>query len=67
VLADFPKELAERWTEALLAMNYNDLRWRELMDAEGLKRWVRADKQILAQYQPLFDAIEYQGLRQTLG
>jgi ABC-type phosphate/phosphonate transport system substrate-binding protein len=62
VLADFPIDLAEQWTEALLAMNYGDLRWRELMDAEGLKRWVRVDEQILAQYQPLFDAVERQGL-----
>jgi hypothetical protein len=35
------------------------------MDAEGLKYWVRADEQILAQYQPLFDAVERQGLRRT--
>jgi ABC-type phosphate/phosphonate transport system substrate-binding protein len=65
VLADFPIDLAERWTETLLAMRYDDPRWRELMDAEGLKYWVRADEQILAQYQPLFDAVERQGLRRT--
>jgi phosphonate transport system substrate-binding protein len=63
VLADFPIDLAEQWTETLLAMSYDDPRWRDLMDAEGLKRWVRADEQILSQYQPLFDAVERQGLR----
>lgn len=62
VLADFPTELAERWTEALLAMSYDDPRWRSLMDQEGLKRWIRADNAILEGYRVLFDAVEQQGV-----
>ncbi len=62
VLGDFPVELGRRWTESLLAMRYEDPRWRELMNLEGLKRWVRADPQILQGYQVLFDAVESQGL-----
>lgn len=61
-LAGFSEELAERWTDKLLAMRYDDPQWRDLMDAEGLKQWVRPDEQILAQYQPIFDAVERQGL-----
>jgi ABC-type phosphate/phosphonate transport system substrate-binding protein len=61
-LAGFPEELGRRWTESLLGMRYEDPRWRELMDAEGLKRWVRADPEILQGYQVLFAAVERQGL-----
>jgi phosphonate transport system substrate-binding protein len=62
VLADFPPDLAGLWTETLLAMTYEQPRWRELMDAEGLKRWVRVDASILEDYRPLFEAVERQGL-----
>jgi ABC-type phosphate/phosphonate transport system substrate-binding protein len=65
VLADFPADQAKRWTDALLAMSYEQPRWRELMDLEGLKRWVRADPTILQGYQVLFDAIERQGIART--
>ena len=61
-LAGFPAALAERWTEALLGMRYDDPRWRGLMDQEGLKRWVRADAAILEGYRVLFEAVEEQGL-----
>jgi phosphonate transport system substrate-binding protein len=61
-LAEFPEDLGERWTEALLGMRYGDLRWRELMDLEGLKRWVRCDGGILEGYRVLFEAVERQGL-----
>lgn len=64
-LAGFSEERAGHWTDRLLAMSYDDLHWRELMDAEGLKRWVRADEQILAQYQPLFEAVDRQGLARS--
>jgi hypothetical protein len=43
-------------------MSYDQPRWRELMDLEGLKRWVQADATILEGYQLLFDAVERQGL-----
>ena len=62
VLGDFPEELGRRWTESLLAMSYDDPRWRPLMDLEGLRRWVAADAEILQGYRVLFDAVEQQGL-----
>jgi ABC-type phosphate/phosphonate transport system substrate-binding protein len=62
VLADFPEDIGRRWTDSLLAMSYEDPRWRELMDREGLKRWVRADPALLEGYRVLFDAVERQGL-----
>jgi ABC-type phosphate/phosphonate transport system substrate-binding protein len=64
-LASFPADLSQRWTEALLGMRYDDPRWRELMDQEGLKRWVRADPAILEGYRVLFDAVERQGLARS--
>src|SRR5579884_831770 len=39
-LPDFDAELARRWSEALLRMDYNDPRWRRLMDLEGLHSWL---------------------------
>ncbi len=62
VLADFPEELGRRWTESLLDMQYDNPRWRRLMDLEGLRRWVCADAAILEGYRVLFDAVERQGL-----
>jgi ABC-type phosphate/phosphonate transport system substrate-binding protein len=63
-LAEFPEDLGRRWTDSLLAMRYEDPRWRELMDLEGLKQWVRPTPAILEGYQVLFDAVERQGLAQ---
>ena len=60
-LADFPEDLGQRWTDTLLAMRYGDPRWRELMDLEGLKQWIRADPAILEGYRVLFEAVEEQG------
>ncbi len=57
-LAAFPADLAERWTESLLNMSYDDPRWRGLMDQEGLKRWIRADNAILEGYRILFEAVQ---------
>jgi phosphonate transport system substrate-binding protein len=62
VLADFPEDLGQRWTESLLDMSYESPRWRGLMDLEGLKRWIVADEAILEGYRVLFEAIERQGL-----
>jgi phosphonate transport system substrate-binding protein len=44
VLDDFDPDLASRWTEALLRMDFNNPRWRRLMDLEGLSAWVRGRK-----------------------
>ncbi|HEU5401960.1 MAG TPA: PhnD/SsuA/transferrin family substrate-binding protein, partial [Terriglobales bacterium] len=37
---DFSPELERRFTEALLAMNYENPSHREILDAEGLQRWL---------------------------
>ena len=57
-----PRTWAGSWTESLLGMRYDNPRWRELMDLEGLKRWTRADPAILEGYRVLFEAVERQGL-----
>src|SRR5205085_11780109 len=62
VLDSFSEDLGRRWTESLLAMSYEDPRWRGLMDLEGLKRWIRPDPVVLEGYRVLLDAIEKQGL-----
>jgi ABC-type phosphate/phosphonate transport system substrate-binding protein len=61
-LAEFPEDLGRRWTDSLVGMSYDNPRWRELMELEGLKRWVRADPTILEGYRVLFEAVERQGL-----
>ncbi len=61
-LAELPETLGRTWTESLLRMDYNDARWRSLMDQEGLKRWIAADPVTMEGYQVLSDAVERQGL-----
>jgi len=65
VLGDFSEDLGRHWTEALLGMQYDDPRWRELMDLEGLKRWRRTDHAFLEGYRVLLTAVERQGLSRT--
>lgn len=36
--------LAERWSEALMAMSYDDERVRQAMDLEGVRRWLPGDR-----------------------
>ena len=60
--ADFPEERGRRWTDSLLAMSYDQPRWRQLMDLEGLKRWIKPDQAILEGYRVLFEAVEKQEL-----
>jgi hypothetical protein len=43
-------------------MQYDNPRWRQLMDLEGLKRWIQPDSAVLDGYQVLFDAVEKLGL-----
>ena len=38
--ADFPAELAQRFTQAILAMDYQKPGHKKIMDLEGLTRWV---------------------------
>ncbi len=74
-LASFADEPARRWTDALLRMDSRDLRWRGVMELEGVQRWIVADPSILEGYRVLFDAVadqrldqdENQSLRRTPG
>jgi ABC-type phosphate/phosphonate transport system substrate-binding protein len=67
VLADFPEPVGRQWTESLLAMRYDNPRWRELMDLEGLKRWLPADRETMMGYDVFFRAAERQGLYEKWG
>lgn len=62
VLEDFPTDVGERWTEALLRMRYDDPQWRTLMDQEGLKQWLRATPEIMTGYDSLIHAVAHQEL-----
>ncbi len=55
-MADFPADLAQRWTDALVAMDYDNPRWQPLMKLEGLKRWLAADASILKGYDVVMEA-----------
>ncbi|HEX3149536.1 MAG TPA: PhnD/SsuA/transferrin family substrate-binding protein [Gemmataceae bacterium] len=57
VLADFPVDVGNAWTESLLKMRYDDPQWRELMDLEGLKRWLPADANVMKGYDALVQAL----------
>jgi ABC-type phosphate/phosphonate transport system substrate-binding protein len=52
---------AAAWSEALLAMSYDDPTLRPAMDLEGVKRWLRAAKD---GYVELTDAMHQQGYLQ---
>ncbi len=43
-LPAFDRALADRWSKALLAMDYDNPRWRRVMDTEGLKLWLPGQK-----------------------
>jgi ABC-type phosphate/phosphonate transport system substrate-binding protein len=38
--AGLATSLAERFTKAIQAMDYNDPRWKQVMNLEGLTRWM---------------------------
>ena len=44
VLDSLDRELAERWSRALLAMDYDDPSLRPAMDLEGVRRWYPGDR-----------------------
>jgi phosphonate transport system substrate-binding protein len=54
-LPDFDPELARRWSEALLQMDYNHPRWRRVMDLEGLTAWLPGQK---LGYETLTEALQ---------
>jgi ABC-type phosphate/phosphonate transport system substrate-binding protein len=43
-LPSFDRELAVRWQEALLAMNFDDPSMRNAMTLEGVRRWLPGDR-----------------------
>jgi ABC-type phosphate/phosphonate transport system substrate-binding protein len=43
-LPDFDAGIADRWSKALLQMEYDDPRWRRVMDLEGLTSWLPGQK-----------------------
>ena len=55
---DFDREQERRFVEALLAMNYDNPVHREILDAEGLKRWLKPQ---LDGYAELRQAASQQG------
>jgi phosphonate transport system substrate-binding protein len=61
-LDSFAEDRGRHWTQSLLAMRYDQPRWRELMDLEGLRSWIRADPEVLEGYRVLLDAVEQQSL-----
>jgi phosphonate transport system substrate-binding protein len=57
-LPSFDPERAKRWSEALLAMDYDDPALRVVMDLEGVKRWLPGDR---LGYVELTEAMREQG------
>jgi ABC-type phosphate/phosphonate transport system substrate-binding protein len=57
-LPSFDAARAAAWSDALLAMSYDDPRLRPAMDLEGVKRWLPADKD---GYRELAEAMQEQG------
>jgi ABC-type phosphate/phosphonate transport system substrate-binding protein len=55
-------EIAERWVAHLLAMDWEIPEHREILEMEGLRRWVRPQRAQLDGYRVLFEAVEEQGI-----
>jgi ABC-type phosphate/phosphonate transport system substrate-binding protein len=51
VLDSLDRELSERWSQALLAMDYDDPSLRPAMDLEGVRRWYPGDREGYASLQ----------------
>jgi ABC-type phosphate/phosphonate transport system substrate-binding protein len=58
-LLSLDAERAEAWVEHLLHMSWDDPGQRQILEMEGLRRWVRPD---LEGYQVVFDAVREQGI-----
>ena len=54
---DFPGDMEKRWLEALFSMSYDNPSHREMMDLEGLKRWMPGRT---TGFGPLAEAVERQ-------
>jgi ABC-type phosphate/phosphonate transport system substrate-binding protein len=55
VLDSLDRERAERWADALLAMDFGDPTLRPVMELEGVRRWERGD---VEGYASLFAAVQ---------
>jgi len=62
VKSNFPQNVLERWTAALLSMSYDNPKHREMMDMEGLKAWVPGRT---SGFELLASAVEHQRFWQT--
>jgi ABC-type phosphate/phosphonate transport system substrate-binding protein len=58
-LGHLDDELAERWVEWLLKMDWTDAEHRRILELEGLRKWVRPQ---LDGYGTLFEAVREQGV-----
>lgn len=59
VLETFDRELEQRWSQALLAMDYDDESLRPAMELEGVRRWHPGGR---SGYESLQSAMREQGL-----
>jgi phosphonate transport system substrate-binding protein len=57
VRPDFPIEDEQRWLKTLYSMDYNNAKHREMMDFEGLKKWLPART---SGFGPLSEAVQRQ-------
>jgi len=55
VRARYEEPQYSRWTDTLLAMDYNNPSHRKILDMEGLKRWIRPQ---MDGYDVLFEAVD---------
>ena len=55
VRARYEEPQYSRWTDTLLAMDYNNPSHRKILDMEGLKRWIRPQ---MDGYRVLFEAVD---------
>jgi ABC-type phosphate/phosphonate transport system substrate-binding protein len=53
-LPDLDEARSRRWTDARMKMDYNNERWRRIMDLEGVKQWLPGRQE---GYQSLFQAL----------
>ena len=51
VLDSLDREISERWSQALLAMDYDDPSLRPAMELEGVRRWYPGDREGYASLQ----------------
>ncbi|ORB85391.1 phosphate ABC transporter substrate-binding protein [Mycobacterium kansasii] len=58
-LDTLPAERYQSWLDRLLAMSWDNPEHRKILELEGLRRWVAPH---LDGYQPLFEAVEEQGI-----